>query len=124
MSERFSRVWRDAQEARAAAQTPELPLFAPTPAARLTNPDTSHAAAQSMREQARVQRAQIVACLRQHGPMTADEIDQQMGYRPTTAGRRMAELAKLGTVRTNGETRLTRSGRAAEVWDVTEAKAA
>jgi|GEM_PF-3994483 len=124
MSERFTRVWRDAQEARAAAQTPELPLFAPSPAARLTNPETSHAAAQSMREQARVQRASIVACLRQYGPQTADELDARLNWRPTTAGRRMAELAKLGTVRTNGETRPTRSGRAAEVWDVTEAKAA
>jgi hypothetical protein len=36
----------------------------------------------------------------------------------------MGELARLGLIRSTGEERRTRSGRMAEVWTVTEARAA
>jgi hypothetical protein len=107
---------------RAEAATDDTPLFAPHTRARLTNPGTSlHAA-----EQANVKDQQrfVLLALEAAGPMTADEIDQYLLWRPTTAGRRMGELARLGLIRTTGEERRTRSGRMAEVWERVEARAA
>jgi predicted transcriptional regulator len=98
-----------------------LPLFRPepppiVPAARKTDPVTSHDAAASMLEAAGLQRRILVNLLRAHGPMTADELDTLADWRPTTAGRRLAECERLGVVQRTGATRPTRSGRAAEVW--------
>jgi hypothetical protein len=95
----------------------DAPLFAPHTRARLHDAPTSHAAA--AQAHATEQRRLIVVALTAHGPMTADDIDMALGWRPTTAGRRMAELAHLGAALTTGATRPTRSGRAAEVWTLT-----
>lgn len=105
----------------------DLPLFGdplpdhrddppPHTRARPTDPPTSHAAAEGSREAARRQRACILACLRQYGDMTADELDDRLNWRPTTAGRRLSELARVGLIRSTGATRPTRSGHAAEVY--------
>jgi predicted transcriptional regulator len=93
------------------------PLFEPVaPRARVADPSTSHDAAASMHEAAGLQRRILVNLLRAHGPMTADELDILADWRPTTAGRRLAECERLGAVQRTGATRPTRSGRAAEVW--------
>jgi hypothetical protein len=107
---------------RVAAETEGLDLFAPHTRARLTDPGTSHEAA--AQAHATEQRRLILLALDAAGPMTADEIDQYLNWRPTTSGRRMGELARIGTVRTTGEERRTRSGRMAEVWERVEARAA
>jgi hypothetical protein len=125
----FRRLWSDLQAAGEAERQREaadgLPLFdQPHTRARLTDPGTSHAAAAGSREQARAQRAAILAALRQYGPLTADELDARLHWRDTTAGRRMRELWQAGAVETTGEERPTRSGRAAEVWQLREARAA
>ena len=109
---------------RAAAATEGLDLFAPHTRARLTNPGTSHAAAAEAVQTSAHQRRLVILALEAAGPMTADEVDAYLGWRPTTAGRRMHELAHQGVIRTTGEERRTRSGRMAEVWTVTEARAA
>jgi hypothetical protein len=105
--------------------TEGLPLFAePAPVARNTDPDTSHDAARSMREAAAIQRAQIMQQLYAAGPegLTADAIDERAGWRPTTAGRRLVELVRMGLASLaygadlEPVTRLTRSGRAAQVY--------
>ena len=89
------------------------------PRARTTDPKTSHDAAASMVSGASVQRAQIVDTLRMIGhPMTADELDETIGWRPTTAGRRLKELEATGNVERLDETRPTRSGRNANLWEV------
>ena len=88
------------------------------PHARATDPDTSHAAAESMVKPAEAQRRKILASLKRHGPATADEIDERIGWRPTTAGRRMKELVEVGKLRDTGDLLLTRSGRRATVYAV------
>ena len=99
-----------------------LPLFAdlePVPLARTTDPATSHQAAESMTEAAGVQRLAIVRALEKRA-MTADELDQALQYRPTTSGRRLAELERMGRVSVTEETRATRSGRQARVYRIAE----
>ena len=95
------------------------------PRARRTDPETSHEAAESMVEGAASQRAEILRVLRDDHElwmwspscgMTADELDEYIGWRATTAGRRLIELQRLGLVRRTTEKRPTRSGRAAFVW--------
>jgi hypothetical protein len=94
------------------------PLFEPVaPRARASDPTTSHAAAASMLEPADLQRALIVHALRTQGPMTADELDVALDWRETTSGRRLAEAERQGRVRRTGNTRPTRSGRNAEIWE-------
>lgn len=113
MSEAFRREWAAFRARAAAAAPPGLSLFAPSTRARRTDPATSHAAAHA--QDGAAQRAAILAQLAA-GPMTADELDAALAWRPTTAGRRMRELWQLGLVRGTGQTRPTRSGRSAEVW--------
>jgi len=109
---------------RAAAATEGLDLFAPHTRARLTNPGTSHEASEATVQTSAHQRRLVILALEAAGPMTADGIDSYLGWRDTTAGRRLSELARLGAVRTTGDTQPTRSGRSAEVWQLTEARAA
>lgn len=98
----------------------EPPLFArqAVPLARRTDPDTSHAAALSMLQPAETQRRDLLAALVRAGQrgLTCDEADADLGWRPTTAGRRMPELATLQSARDSGQRRKTQSGRMAIVW--------
>lgn len=90
------------------------------PRARVSDPETSHEAAESMLHESQVQRSAIREVLSTHGGMTADEIDDMLesrgGWRMTTAGRRLSELQVLGLVERTDERRQTRSGRSAFVW--------
>jgi len=88
-----------------------LPLFA-----RAADPVTSQEAAASMVDAAGHQRAAILGVFLAVGPLTADQLDDRLGWRPTTAGRRLKELEALGLARRTGGVRLTRSKRRAEVW--------
>ena len=85
------------------------------PRARQTDPETSHLAAVSMAEGAGAQRERILQELAT-GPWTADQIDDHIGWRPTTAGRRLSELREMGLVRMLESTGTTRSGRRARLW--------
>lgn len=89
----------------------------PDPVARASDPDTSHEAAASMVDEAQNQRIQIYAWLVGHGPMTADELDEALGFRLTSSGRRLPELRETGKVRMTEEKRKTRSGRSARLWE-------
>ncbi len=88
-----------------------------TPRARTTDVDTSHAAAASITDVAGVQRLRILQEL-EGGPLTADELDERIGWRVTTAGRRLSELLEATAVRRLETTRKTRSGRLAHLWEV------
>ncbi len=70
------------------------------PLARNTDPDTSHGAAASMRGVAGMQRKRIMQFLAQHNPAdyNAGEIDVELGWPVSTAGRRMGELRRAGLV--------------------------
>lgn len=87
-----------------------------SPRARSTDPDTSHAAAVSVADSAGGQRARCLAELAR-GPLTADEIDGRVGWRITSAGRRLSELLEIGLVRRLDSKRKTRSGRMARLWE-------
>ena len=86
------------------------------PRARARDPETSKEAARSMAETAESQRKMILAYLETHGPSTCDAMDEALGLRETSAGRRMSEMGTL--VRRTGGKGMTRSGRPADLWDV------
>ena len=91
------------------------------PRARSTDPKTSHDAAASMVEGAKAQRERILEILRERGPMNAYEIDKAIGWRETTAGRRLKELAhpNVGLVKMTVHTRATRSPQyQGHLWEV------
>ena len=92
-----------------------LDLFAPR--ARTTDPDTSHEAAESVTSHASGQRLRCLTELA-GGPLTADAIDARVGWRVTTAGRRLPELQELGAVTMLEAKGVTRSGRTAHLWAV------
>ena len=96
------------------AQLRGLPMFA-----RATDPATSHDAARSMVKGAAVNRAKIVKALKR-GPRTADQLEQDIGWRATTAGRRLKELVTAGQVERLNATDPTRSGRQAAKYRLTE----
>mgnify|MGYP001033207852 CR=1 FL=1 len=86
------------------------------PKARARDPETSKEAGRSMAETAAAQRKMILAYLETHGPTTCDALDEALGLRVISAGRRMSEMGTL--VRRTGEKAMTRSGRPADLWDV------
>lgn len=91
---------------------------------------TSRAAAESMTESAATIRSKVLAAVVAAGSagMTCDEIEVALGLRHQTASARVRELAKAGAIRSawqagppnlrHKKTRLTRSGRSAQVWIV------
>ncbi len=99
----------------------ELDLFTPSglrPMARTTDPETSKAAASSMRKGAAVQRDRIVNALRAHGPRNYWELDNLLGWEHPTAARRMCELIRSGRVVDTGRTSPTGTGRGATVYAI------
>ena len=103
-----------------------LPLFSgpkttgPDPRARTSDPETSHAAAKSMVGEAEAQRKRIVAHLWEVGPRMADQLDEELGFRVTSAGRRLSELEEAKLVEALDRTGKTRSGRRARYWKAVE----
>jgi len=85
--------------------------------ARTSDPATSHEAAASMYDEARAQRQHIHQWLIVHGGLTADGLDQALGLRVTSAGRRLPELESEGLVRKTQRQAMTRSGRSAIIWE-------
>lgn len=90
--------------------------------ARASDPQTSTDAAESMRSAAEIQKRHIYDALVCWGPATADECDHRLGWRPTTAGRRMKDLIRDGLVERTDDKRLTRSGRWSHVYRVKQSK--
>jgi hypothetical protein len=92
--------------------------------ARATDPSTSQRAARDVEIRTGTQRASILLALwgKPH-PMTAHDLDVEIGWRLTTAGRRLPELAawKPPLVRTTGEEKPTDTGSAAELYELTDA---
>lgn len=121
----------DVVAARARATWPEewvtraaRPL--PKPAARRTDPGTSHAAAATVRgvTETREHILEVLAYLDQGATdeQIAEVYDQRVragAWRPVSPSglrTRRAELVDLGMVRDSGRTRLTESGRRSVVW--------
>lgn len=90
---------------------------------RLDGPQTSRDAAASV-SRASDCYAGIVAVLRAHGPLNHDEVDQRYhaaGYPPQQRiPTRLVEAERLGMVRRITETRATRWGREAALWEAVD----
>lgn len=112
-TEKWRRKMQDEARVLDSRDPAQLPLM---PGARTADPETSHEAAESMARVAHGQRLQIVQYLIANGPRTADELDEALDLRPTSAGRRLPELQSVGLAWPLDETRPTRWGRAARLW--------
>jgi len=88
------------------------------PTAHIANPETSHEAAESMRQAAPSVRQRIMQVIKDSGlhGATDDEIEQITGLRHQTASAARRSLSKVGHVVDSGERRKTSSGRNAIVW--------
>lgn len=100
------------------------PIYA-SMAARLSDPDTSHAAVPSVSKVWQIQ-ARILNILTDHGPLTHDEIRDHYltlhgygrGSSPTSIRTRTSELHERGGVRALDRAGVTPSGRSATRWDI------
>ena len=89
--------------------------------ARRTDPVTSKKAAASMLHGAEAQRRAVHMALLMAGrPVTAEEIGVRCGLDMVQVCRRLPELERDGVAEPTGETRPTRSGRAARCWRLRE----
>lgn len=90
--------------------------FNPQRLARRSDPSTSHEAARRVREFASGHAATILSCLKDHGPLTVDEIAKHTPLLAHQINKRLPELQRSGLVVPTGETRLSASGRPERVW--------
>lgn len=91
-----------------------------TPAARATDPATSHEAADiittSGRRQAHIER--VVAAVRAHPGLTSAELAPHAGLERHEAARRLPEAETAGQVRKGPPRICSTSGRRAVTWEV------
>lgn len=93
-----------------------LDIGEPRTLARRTDPATSHAAAARVNEFAGSHRAQVLAALKLHGPMTADQIATRTRLQSQQVNKRLPECQRLGLAAPTGDERLSASGRPERVW--------
>jgi len=94
----------------------------PTPNARRTDPDTSHAAAARSTTRAGADRDLVLRVLADHpAGLTDFELAAHAGRQQTSLGVRRGELRDSGLVESAGVTRPSPSGSAAQVWRLTAA---
>lgn len=89
-----------------------------TPAARATDPDTSHLAAEEITASgARAeQQAQTIAAVREHPGCTMSELARRTGLDRYMLGRRISECETAGAVFRGLKRRCLVTGRMAEPW--------
>jgi len=83
---------------------------------RRLDPDTSHAAGDSMKRAATRQGASVLNCLRAIRNAGAEEIAELIGIDAYAVRKRLPELQDAGLADTTGERRTTRSGRSERIW--------
>lgn len=95
-------------------------LYSP-PAARKTDPETSHQAAARVRPNALNDRNHVLV-VHSHHPngLTDFELAKLCDRQQTSAGKRRGELRDSGMIRDTGERRNAPSGSPAIVWRITE----
>ena len=94
-------------------------LFEPRPAARQTDVDTSHAAAESMIGAARQHRQLILGVMRNGGPRSAQQIADATSIDYVAVGKRMCELRRGDFVYRTDKKHRNRSGRPAYQYALT-----
>jgi predicted ArsR family transcriptional regulator len=88
--------------------------------ARTSDPNTSHEAAARAVEFVGAHCDRILACLREHGPLTKDEIARRTGLTPVQVDRRLPDLRARQQAAPNGDERQSDSGRLERVWKAVE----
>lgn len=78
--------------------------------------DTSKEAASGVKLSAARYRTMTFNMLREHGPMTADEVAKALNLSVLTIRPRVSELRNAGRIADTGERRKNISGRNAAVW--------
>lgn len=86
------------------------------PGARASDPETSHAAAESAKDMAVRQHQAIVLALKYHGAMGKDGIAKRLGMSGVAVARRLPELERLGKCAPTGKTVRSNSGRHEREW--------
>lgn len=85
--------------------------------ARHTDPETSHEAAESIRDQAWSLQRYVLWYLQKYGPMDDSELcDWLQQHSPSSVRTRRKELERMGLVEWTGEYGTTASGRRARLW--------
>lgn len=77
---------------------------------------TSRESADAVASEARILRDAVMAALREHGPMTADQVAEVIRRSVLATRPRLSELRALGKIVATGERRRNRSGMSAAVW--------
>lgn len=99
----------------------------PDPAARRTDPETSHMAADDAKLTASRGRKLALCALLRFGPMTDFELADRTGLQQNSIGKRRLDCQRVGLVRKclgmNDEPirRATPTGSSAQVWELTPA---
>jgi predicted ArsR family transcriptional regulator len=91
------------------------------PAARRTDPTTSHQAAASARELREQHHSVILAALRAHGPAGKDRIAALTRLTGVQICRRLIELQRDGLIQPTGRTVLSTAGRNEREWEALSA---
>lgn len=80
--------------------------------------ETSKEAAESIKPKAAILRARCLSVVEASGinGATCDEVEAATGLLHQSASARVRELVQMGAIMPNGERRLTRSGRSAQVY--------
>lgn len=100
--------------AQLAIDFPDAPY---TPAARRSDPVTSHLAAAAAREMAQAHHALILSVLRKYGPLGKDGIASRLRSLDGVAVcRRLTELQRLGDIVPTGQHVKSSAGRAEREW--------
>ena len=91
-----------------------------SPAARASDPDTSHLAAEQNPRIRDNDRARVLAVHAQH-PMglTDHELAEFVGRQQTSCGKRRGELMRAGLIEATGQRRAAPSGALCLVWRIT-----
>ena len=89
------------------------------PAFRFDHPETSREASIKIAPTTPTLRAEVLACIRQHGGCTDQEVQAYLQMPGNTQRPRRIELVRAGSVRDSGVKRRTVRGRASIVWVAT-----
>lgn len=88
----------------------------PFPRARLTDPETSHSAAEQANNLAVQHYEKILSCLQRFGALGKDGIAKHSGLEANQVARRMSELHRLGLVELTGRLTKSNSSRSEREW--------
>lgn len=93
-------------------------LDEPRKLARTSDPTTSQAAADRVREFAPAHREQILAALRRFGPMTVDRIAAITRLQSQQINKRTSDMRRAGLIEPTGREFPSNSGRPEREWGV------